>query len=83
MYKTAVSLPASPTSQSNGRQPRLSRDDLRLLGIIATGIPLMSVAERSGISDRTVRRRMRVICDVLGVKTPIEAVAWAARFRLI
>lgn len=68
-----------PGSQHRG----LSRDDLRLLSVIATGIPLTSVAGRLGISDRTVRRRVRSICDDLGVTTMIESVAWAARRRLI
>lgn len=62
---------------------KLSRDDVRLLAVIATGIPIASVAGRLEISDRTVRRRVRVICEALGVKTMIEAVAWAARRGLI
>lgn len=62
---------------------RLSRDDLRLLGVIATGVPINSVAFRLGRSDRTVRRRVRVICETLGVRTMIEAVVWAARRGLI
>ncbi|MDR0849652.1 MAG: LuxR C-terminal-related transcriptional regulator [Propionibacteriaceae bacterium] len=61
----------------------ISRDDLRLLAVIATGIPLTSVAHRLDISDRTVRRRVRHICESLGLKSIIEAVAWAARRGLI
>lgn len=61
----------------------VSRDDLRLLAVIATGIPLTSAAGRLGISDRTLRRRVRVICDDLQVTSLIEAVAWAARRGLI
>lgn len=64
-------------------QRTLDRDDLRLLSVIATGIPLTSVATKLGISDRTVRRRVRSICDTLGVTTMIESVTWAARRRLI
>jgi len=62
---------------------RLTRDDVRLLAVIATGVPIASVAGRLEISDRTVRRRVRTICETLGVKTMIEAVAWAARRGLI
>jgi DNA-binding NarL/FixJ family response regulator len=65
------------------RPARVTRSDLRLLAIVATGSPLNVVAERVGVSDRTVRRHIRRICDVLDVSTPIEAVAWAARRRLI
>ncbi|MDR0416042.1 MAG: LuxR C-terminal-related transcriptional regulator [Propionibacteriaceae bacterium] len=62
---------------------KLSRDDLKLLAVIATGIPITSVAGRLDISDRTVRRRVRLICEALGVKSMIEAVAWTARRGLI
>jgi len=61
----------------------LSRDDMRLLAVIATGVPITSVAGRLAISDRTVRRRVRAICEALDVTTMIQAVAWAARRRLI
>lgn len=67
-------------------QPRvgpLSNDDLRLLALIATGLPLSSVARRLEISDRTVRRRTTLICETLGLSTTIESVAWAARRHLI
>jgi DNA-binding NarL/FixJ family response regulator len=50
---------------------------------MASGAPVTVVAERLGISDRTVRRRLRKVCEDIGVHTPIEAVAWAARRRLI
>lgn len=62
---------------------KLSRDDVRLLAVIATGIPIASVAGRLEVSDRTVRRRVRVICETLEVTTMIEAVTWAARRGLI
>jgi len=62
---------------------KLSRDDVRLLAVIATGVPITSVASRLQISDRTVRRRVQVICATLGVTTMIEAVAWAARRGLV
>jgi DNA-binding NarL/FixJ family response regulator len=77
-------LPAAEWRASKAPvRARLSRDDIRLLAIIATGVPITSVAERAGISDRTVRRRVRYICDVIGVTTSIQAVAWAARMQLI
>ncbi|YCK33638.1 hypothetical protein ACNF49_05950 [Actinomadura sp. ATCC 39365] len=41
------------------------------------------VGRRLDISGRTVRRRLRGICDRIGVATAIEAVAWAARRQLI
>ncbi|MEU5722438.1 LuxR C-terminal-related transcriptional regulator [Micromonospora sp. NPDC047738] len=59
--------------------PVLDEEDLRLLRLLATGVPLETVARRSGLSERTVRRRIRAICDRLGVTAPIQAVVWAAR----
>lgn len=80
-----VRLHAVPLRDGHApRHPqRLSRDDLRLIALIATGVPISVVAGRLGISDRTVRRKVRVICDALGVGTMIEAVVWAARRGLI
>jgi DNA-binding NarL/FixJ family response regulator len=59
--------------------PSLSREDVALLGLLAQGMPLDAVARRLWVSERTVRRRTRDICDRLGVGAPIQAVVWAAR----
>lgn len=59
--------------------PALSREDVALLGLLAQGLPLDAVARRLRMSERTVRRRIRDICDRLGVGAPIQAVVWAAR----
>jgi len=61
----------------------LSSDDVALLGLLASGLPTEAVARRLGLSERTVRRRTRFICDRLGVSTTVEAVAWAARRHLV
>jgi DNA-binding NarL/FixJ family response regulator len=61
----------------------LSRQDVELLRLLAGGLPLDAVARRMGKSERTVRRRVRGICDQLGLGTPIQAVAWAARRGLV
>jgi len=61
----------------------LSRQEVELLGLLARGLPLESVARRLGTSERTVRRRTKAICDRLGVTAPIEAVVWAARQGLV
>jgi DNA-binding CsgD family transcriptional regulator len=58
-------------------------DDLRLLAEIATGVTTDVAARRLELSARTLRRRLRTICDQLDVNTPIEAVVWAARRQLI
>ncbi len=61
----------------------LSDDDLLLLAELAKGVTVDRVGRRLDVSGRTVRRRLRGICDRIGVATAIEAVAWAARRRLI
>ena len=62
---------------------RLAHEDLVLLRLLASGLPIESVGRRMELSGRTVRRRTRAVCDHLGVSTPIEAVVWAARRRLV
>jgi DNA-binding NarL/FixJ family response regulator len=59
--------------------PPLSRQEVALLGLLAQGLPLDAIARRLRVSERTVRRRTRDICDRLGVGAPIQAVVWAAR----
>ncbi len=58
---------------------RLADRDVELLRLLAKGLPLDAVARRVGLSERTVRRRVRDVCDRIGVNTRIEAVVWAVR----
>lgn len=61
----------------------LDSDDLALLALLAAGASIDVVARRLDLSERTVRRRIRRVCDRLQVGTPMEAVAWAARRHLV
>lgn len=78
---------AGPSDRPGGRAgagPRtLSREDLELLQMLADGALLGAVARKLQTSERTVRRRIRSICDLLGVDAPIQAVVWAARRGLL
>lgn len=65
------------------RAARFTDDDLGVLRLLSRGLTTDAIARELGVSERTLRRRVRLICDRLGVKTPIEAVVWAARNRLI
>ena len=58
-------------------------DDLRLLALLADGTTIDGAARKVGVSDRTVRRRLRVLADELGVETTIEVVVRAVRSGVI
>ncbi|MCW2901356.1 MAG: transcriptional regulator, LuxR family [Streptosporangiaceae bacterium] len=64
-------------------EPRLNEEEIRLLAQIASGVTADVAARKLELSARTLRRRLRTICDRLDVNTPIEAVVWAARRQLI
>ena len=74
---------ANYSPASSGLATELSHQDVELLRLLAGGLPLDAVARRMGKSERTVRRRVRGICDQLGLRTSIQAVAWAARRGLV
>lgn len=61
----------------------ISHEDLQLLRLLATGLPVEAVARRLELSERTVRRRTRAICDRLGFGTAVEAIVWAVRRGLL
>lgn len=61
----------------------LSDDEVRLLSHLASGLTADVAARRLDLSSRTLRRRVRGICDRLDVNTPIQAVVWAAKRGLI
>jgi DNA-binding NarL/FixJ family response regulator len=61
----------------------LDEEDVRLLAMLAQGIPPLVVARRLAMSERTFRRRVRAICDRLDVPSAITAVAWAAKRGLL
>lgn len=57
--------------------------DLEILGLLADGLTVDAVSRRSGLSERTVRRRLRALADDLGVDSTIETVVHAVRAGLI
>lgn len=57
----------------------IAGDDALLLSLLASGMMIGAVARRMHLSERTIRRRLRALCDRLDVATPVQAVVWAVR----
>jgi DNA-binding NarL/FixJ family response regulator len=70
-------------TRRGAEEPSLEEEEIRLLAQIASGVTADVAARKLELSARTLRRRLRTICDHLEVNTPIEAVVWAARRQLI
>jgi DNA-binding NarL/FixJ family response regulator len=64
-------------------RPSLTRDDIEVLTLLAEGLPLSTIGRRLHLSERSIRRRLRLICDRLGCRSTIQAVVWAARRGLV
>ena len=74
---------ADPGTATPRWAAELSRQDVEVLKLIAGGLPLDAVARRMNTSERTVRRRVKAICDRLGFASSIQAVVWAVRQGLV
>ena len=72
-----------PDGDAPDQSRALRADELAVLALLAKGLPLETVARQLDVSERTLRRRTRAICDALGVPAAITAVAWAARRGLL
>lgn len=61
----------------------VSKEEARILWLLANGKKDVEIGNEVGIAERTVRLRLRHIYDKLGVNTRTELVAWAVRSGLI
>lgn len=68
---------------TTGTAPAWKTPDVAILVLLADGHTVHTVARRVGMSERTVRRRLRLMADDLGVETTIEVVVHAVRTGLI
>jgi DNA-binding NarL/FixJ family response regulator len=57
----------------------LDAEEMELVRLLAEGLVLDAVARRLQVSERTVRRRIRALCDRFGVDTPVQVVVILAR----
>ncbi len=74
---------ADPGSVTHPPAAELTTADVELLRLLAGGLPMDAVARRLDTSERTVRRRVKALCDRLGFRTSIQAIVWAARQGLV
>ena len=79
--RTGQLTPGPPETRSP--EQRLDQRDLALLRLVAEGLPLEAIARRLGVSQRTIRRRTRRICDRLDVTGPVPAVVRLVREGLL
>ncbi len=76
-----------PPRHPSARRPLLqippaglvSVDELSMLALLADGHVMEVVARRLGLSERTLRRRLRVLCDRVSATSTVQVIAWAAR----
>ena len=57
----------------------LDEEELEIVRLLADGLVLDAIARRLALSERTVRRRIRALCDRFGVDAPVQVVVLAAR----
>ena len=75
--------PVRPANGHHGAGPKVTAEELTILTLMSNGMTLDSVAIRVSVSQRTLSRRLRCVCDRLGVAHPIQAIVWAARQGLL
>jgi DNA-binding NarL/FixJ family response regulator len=61
----------------------LDDEELAIVRLLAEGLVLEGIARRLTLSERTLRRRIRGLCDRFGVDAPVQVVVLAARNGLL
>ncbi len=79
LVRDHLSAPAAP-STPNGA---LTRREIEILDLVATGVRTRVIAERLHVSPATVRNHVQNILGKLGAHSRLEAVAWATRHRML
>jgi DNA-binding NarL/FixJ family response regulator len=83
VIRTFSRLTANGDNGVSKRNAGVTSEELSILTLMAEGLTLDSVAVRVAMSPRTLSRRLRCVCDRLGVAHPIQAIVWAAHQGLI
>ena len=78
--------PAVPTSQPDPRPtplPALSRRELQVLQLLASGLGTHQIADNLGVSPITARNHITHVVSKLGARNRLQAVLYASRRQLI
>ncbi len=78
--------PAVPTAQPDPRPtplPALSRRELQVLQLLASGLGTHQIADNLGVSPITARNHITHVVSKLGARNRLQAVLYAARRQLI
>ena len=70
-------------SPLGGGGPAAEHRDRTILALLAAGAPDATIARQTGVSQRTVERRVRALMDQLGAGTRFQAGVQAARRGLV
>lgn len=70
-------------AEQSGTDWRPTALDIEILRLLSRGHTTHTIARRVGVSERTVRRRLRSVADEIGVESSIEVVVHAVRAGVI
>ena len=79
LLRDRVAAPPAPPPEA----ATLTRRELEVLRVLATGANTRTAAERLHVSRATVRNHVQNLLGKLGVHSRLEAVAYATRHRLV
>jgi DNA-binding NarL/FixJ family response regulator len=83
VLRDAPAPPPEKLATPAGPPPRLTPRQLEILGLLAEGQPVKTVARRLGLMETTVRNHIRLLFLALGAHSQLEAVARARAFGLL
>jgi PAS domain S-box-containing protein len=83
LIRERMTTPAAPAIPDGNGSAALTRREIEILHLIASGLNTKGTAERLHVSPATVRNHVQNILGKLGAHSRLEAVAYANRHRLI
>jgi two-component system nitrate/nitrite response regulator NarL len=83
LVRDRLAQTAAPSPDGNGMPADLTRRELQVLRLVASGAGTPAMAEGLGVSRATVRNHVQNILGKLGVHSRLEAAAYATRHRLV